>query len=86
MAAHPISAEAAIERMGRSQMDNGFSDIIDARTEDEFALDHLPGAVNWPSLTNEERIRVGTLYKQASPFEANKVGAMLVAANIAKHI
>ena len=86
MAAHPISAEAAIERMGRSPNDNGFSDIIDARTEDEFALDHLPGAVNWPSLTNEERIRVGTLYKQASPFEANKVGAMLVAANIAKHI
>ena len=86
MAAHPISAEAAIERMGRLPNDNGFSDIIDARTEDEFALDHLPGAVNWPSLTNEERIRVGTLYKQASPFEANKVGAMLVAANIAKHI
>ncbi|MFM7698087.1 MAG: tRNA 2-selenouridine(34) synthase MnmH, partial [Limnohabitans sp.] len=45
-----------------------------------------PGALNWPSLTNEERIRVGTLYKQVGPFEANKVGAMLVAANIAKHI
>ena len=86
MAAHPISAEVAIERMGRLPSDNGFSDIIDARTEDEFALDHLPGAVNWPSLTNEERIRVGTLYKQVSPFEANKIGAMLVASNIARHI
>ena len=64
----------------------GFSTIIDARTEDEFELDHLPNAVNWPSLTNEERIRVGTLYKQVSPFEANKVGASLVAANISRHI
>ncbi|MEY3938260.1 MAG: tRNA 2-selenouridine synthase, partial [Pseudomonadota bacterium] len=24
----------------------GYSAIIDARTEDEFALDHLPGALN----------------------------------------
>jgi len=86
MAAHPISAQAAIERMGLAPSGNGFNDIIDARTEDEFALDHLPGAVNWPSLTNEERIRVGTLYKQVSPFEANKIGAMLVASNIARHI
>ena len=86
MAAHPISPEQAIQRMALPADAGGFSTIIDARTEDEFALDHLPGAVNWPSLTNEERIRVGTLYKQVSPFEANKVGASLVAANIARHI
>ena len=86
MAARPISASQAIERMALSAGDGGFSCIIDARTEDEFALDHLPHALNWPSLTNEERIQVGTLYKQVSPFEANKVGASLVAANISKHI
>ncbi len=86
MAAHPISPEDAIARMGLHAEAGGFSTIIDARTEDEFALDHLPGAFNWPSLTNEERIRVGTLYKQVSPFEANKVGAALVAGNIARHI
>ena len=86
MAAHPISPEQAIQRMALPADAGGFSSIIDARTEDEFALDHLPGAVNWPSLTNEERIRVGTLYKQVSPFEANKVGASLVAANISRHI
>lgn len=63
-----------------------FSAIIDARSEDEFAHDHLPGAINWPSLNNEERIRVGTMYKQVSPFEAQKHGAALVAANIARHI
>ncbi len=86
MAAHPISPEDAIARMALPADAGGFSTIIDARTEDEFELDHLPMAVNWPSLTNEERIRVGTLYKQVSPFEANKVGAALVAGNIARHI
>lgn len=64
----------------------GYSAIIDARSEDEFALDHLPGAFNWPSLDNEQRIEIGTLYKQVGSFEAKKKGAGLVAANIAKHI
>ncbi len=64
----------------------GFSTIIDARSEDEYALDHLPGAVNWPSLNNEERIVVGTMYKQVNAFEAQKHGAAMVAANIARHI
>ena len=64
----------------------GYSAIIDARSEDEFALDHLPDAVNWPSLNNEQRIVIGTLYKQTGPFEAKKKGAGLVAANIARHI
>ena len=64
----------------------GFSTIIDARSEGEYALDHLPGAVNWPSLNNEERIFVGTLYKQQGAFEAQKHGAALVAANISRHI
>jgi len=64
----------------------GFSTIIDARSEDEYALDHLPGAVNWPSLNNEERIFVGTMYKQVGAFEAQKHGAAMVASNIARHI
>ena len=64
----------------------GFSTIIDARSEGEYALDHLPGAVNWPSLNNEERIVVGTMYKQVNAFEAQKHGAAMVAANIARHI
>lgn len=63
-----------------------FDLIIDVRSQDEFALDHWPGAVNWPVLDNEERILVGTLYKQSSAFEAKKKGAALVAANISRHI
>ena len=63
-----------------------FSDVIDARSEGEFAEDHLPGAINWPSLNNEERKLVGTEYKQISAFDAKKRGAALVAKNIARHL
>jgi len=77
---HSVPAAEAIARL------DDFSAIIDARSEDEYALDHLPGALNWPSLNNEERKLVGTLYVQVSPFEAQKRGAALVAANIARHI
>jgi tRNA 2-selenouridine synthase len=63
-----------------------FDDIIDARTPSEFALDHIPGACNLPVLSDTERARVGTLYKQVSPFSAKKLGAALVASNIARHL
>jgi tRNA 2-selenouridine synthase len=63
-----------------------FDAIIDARSPAEYAEDHVPGAINCPVLDDEERVRVGTLYKQVSPFAARKVGAPLVAKNIARHI
>jgi tRNA 2-selenouridine synthase len=63
-----------------------FGTLIDARSESEYALDRLPGAVNWPSLTDAQRIVVGTEYVQVSPFLAKKRGAALVARNIADHI
>ncbi|MCC6852092.1 MAG: tRNA 2-selenouridine(34) synthase MnmH [Rubrivivax sp.] len=75
-----IAAAEAIARL------DSFERIIDARSESEFADDHLPGAVNWPVLTDAERARIGTAYKQVSPFDARKQGAVLVARNIASHI
>lgn len=63
-----------------------FDSIIDVRSESEFALDHLPGAINCPVLHDEERVRVGTMYKQAGAFEAKKIGASIVARNIAMHL
>ncbi|MBK9345550.1 MAG: tRNA 2-selenouridine(34) synthase MnmH [Burkholderiales bacterium] len=68
-----------------TQLDT-FDTIIDARSEDEYADDHLPGAVNWPTLNNAERIVIGTMYKQVNQFEAKKRGAALAARNIATHI
>jgi len=68
-----------------AQLDE-FDEIIDVRTPSEFAEDHLPGAINCPVFSDQERITVGTLYKQVSPFEARKLGAALVAKNIARHL
>lgn len=63
-----------------------FDTVIDVRSPAEYAEDHIPGAINCPVLDDDERIRVGTLYKQVSPFEARKIGAALVARNIARHL
>lgn len=62
-----------------------FDEIVDVRSPSEYAEDHIPGAINRPVLNDEERVRVGTLYKQ-SPFEAKKIGAALIARNIARHL
>ncbi len=60
--------------------------IIDVRSPLEFAEDHLPGAINCPVLDDSQRVQVGTTYKTVSAFEAKKLGAVLVAKNIATHI
>lgn len=65
---------------------DAYDEVIDARSPSEYAADHVPGAVNLPVLDDAERARVGTLYKQDSPFTAKKVGAALVARNIARHL
>lgn len=80
MSVHTLPAREALARL------DSFSAVIDARSESEYALDHIPGAVNWPSLNDEERRVIGTIYKQVSPFEAKKRGAAIVARNVAAHI
>ncbi|GHD98845.1 tRNA 2-selenouridine synthase [Defluviimonas sp. 20V17] len=64
----------------------GFDAVIDVRSPAEFAEDHMPGAISLPVLDDAERARVGTIYKQESPFKARKIGAALVAKNAARHI
>jgi tRNA 2-selenouridine synthase len=63
-----------------------FETVIDARSPAEFALDHIPGAINCPVLDDDERRIVGTIYKQTGAFEARRVGGAMVAANLAKHL
>jgi tRNA 2-selenouridine synthase len=63
-----------------------FDEVIDVRSEAEFAEDHVPAACNLPVLNNAERHEVGCLHKQVSPFAAKRRGAALVAANIARHL
>jgi tRNA 2-selenouridine synthase len=62
------------------------ADIIDVRSPGEFALDHVPGAVNLPVLSDAERAEVGTIYVQQSRFLARRLGAAHVARNIARHL
>jgi tRNA 2-selenouridine synthase len=65
---------------------SAFDAIIDARSPAEYAEDHVPGAVSLPVLEDAERAQVGTLYRQVSPFAARRLGAALVARNIARHL
>jgi tRNA 2-selenouridine synthase len=65
---------------------HGYDTVIDVRSPDEFKEDRIPGAISLPVLDNEERARVGTIYKQQSPFLARKLGAALVFKNAATHV
>ena len=77
---------AASARLANVAQIGQFDTLIDVRSPAEFAEDHLPGALNFPVLEDAERAQVGTLYCQVSPFAARKLGAVLVARNIARHI
>ena len=63
-----------------------FDTMIDVRSPAEFAEDHIPGAINLPVLSNDERAKVGAIYVQDDPFKARKTGAALVAKNTAEHL
>ena len=63
-----------------------FDAIIDVRSPAEFAEDHAPGALSLPVLDDAERALVGTIYVQESRFRARRIGAALVARNIARHL
>lgn len=61
-------------------------EVIDVRAPCEYVEDHISGSINLPVLEDSERERVGTIYKQDSSFDARKIGASLVSANIARHL
>lgn len=60
--------------------------VVDVRTPLEYEDDHLPGAINVPLLTNEERVEIGTLYKQVGPREARVRGLELTAARFPRMV
>ncbi len=55
----------------RGETGQPFTEIIDVRSPSEYAEDHIPGAINLPCLTDEQRHEVGLLY-DSSPFLARK--------------
>ncbi|KAL8576534.1 hypothetical protein ACOMHN_003092 [Nucella lapillus] len=60
-------------------------EVIDVRAPFEFDHDHIPGSLNFPVLTNQQREQVGRTYHHDA-FQARKVGAALVSGNISDHI
>jgi tRNA 2-selenouridine synthase len=52
--------------------------VIDVRTPDEFALGHIPGAVNVPLFSNAERSAIGTTYKRDGRHLAVSLGLRYV--------
>lgn len=52
--------------------------IIDVRTPAEFGQGHIPGAINLPLFTNQERHEVGLCYKKQGKDEAVKLGLKFV--------
>jgi tRNA 2-selenouridine synthase len=57
--------------------------VVDVRSPLEFAEDHLPGAVNVSILTDEERVEIGTIHKQAGPQQARMRGLELTCGRFA---
>ena len=52
--------------------------VIDVRSPQEFNKAHIPGAINLPLFNNEERARVGTIYKQKGKNKAILTGLEIV--------
>ncbi|PPR11352.1 MAG: tRNA 2-selenouridine synthase [Alphaproteobacteria bacterium MarineAlpha11_Bin1] len=74
-----------IERLSSFEFDHG-EVIVDVRSPSEFKEDHIPGSINLPVLSDNEFKKVGTIYKEVSPFDASKIGAALVSKNISTHL
>lgn len=56
--------------------------IVDVRTREEYADDHIPGSINCPVLDGDQRKEVGTVYKTISKQQALFLGAKYICANI----
>jgi tRNA 2-selenouridine synthase len=60
--------------------------LIDTRSPAEYQKGHIPGAVNIPIFTNEERKIIGTLYKQKGKDAAMLKGLELVGPKMADFV
>jgi tRNA 2-selenouridine synthase len=60
--------------------------IVDVRTPAEFEQGHIIGAINIPLFTNEERVLVGTCYKQQGRQSAILLGFELIGSRWSHYI
>ncbi|OYD09163.1 tRNA 2-selenouridine(34) synthase MnmH [Paludifilum halophilum] len=66
----------------KTALDQNNIQWIDVRSPGEFLTATIPGAINVPLFNNEERARVGTVYKQKGREEAIQLGMELVSPKI----
>ena len=57
--------------------------IIDVRSPGEYSHAHIPGAINIPLFSNDERVKVGTCYKQQGRDAAVRLGLEMVGPKLA---
>ncbi len=60
--------------------------FVDVRSPAEFAEDHIPGAVNIPLFSNDERAIIGTMYKQIGKDVAINKGLEIVSQKLPEMI
>jgi tRNA 2-selenouridine synthase len=75
-----IQATIELDKALRARTEGAL--LVDVRTPAEFAETTIPGAINVPIFSDDERARVGTLYKQQGKTVARKAGIELVAPKI----
>jgi len=63
-----------------------FIPLIDVRTPAEFAQGHIPGAINIPLFSNDERTVVGTLYKKSGKEAAILKGLDIVGPKMSSYV
>jgi tRNA 2-selenouridine synthase len=77
--------QAQFSSMLRSALDGQYALVIDARSQREYAEDHLPSAVNLPVVDNEEYAEVGTTHR-TDTHRAYAIGVSYALRNISRSI
>lgn len=72
-----VSVENLLERLGQLRVQ-----LIDVRAPVEFLAGSIPGSINLPILNDEERSRVGTVYKNEGSDQAVALGHELVSGDL----
>ncbi|NLW44671.1 MAG: tRNA 2-selenouridine(34) synthase MnmH [Syntrophomonadaceae bacterium] len=60
--------------------------FVDLRSPVEFNAGHIPGAVNIPLFSDQERSEIGTIYRQQGPGSAREKGLEVVAPRLAEMV
>ncbi|MBM3403300.1 MAG: tRNA 2-selenouridine(34) synthase MnmH [Bacteroidetes bacterium] len=60
--------------------------VVDVRSPLEYSQGHIPGAFNIPLFNDEERARVGTLYRQSGSEAAVLLGLDLAGVNLSRFV